>query len=207
MRVAVTGLGVKTPAGNDLETFWSTLASGRSTAAPITRFDPSPLPVRFACEVRDFDPTSYLGPKEARRIDRFTQLGIAAAADALADAGELGADPARSAVIIGTGVGGLMTLEEQITVYLEKGAGRVSPFLVPMMMANATAGNLAMRFGWTGPNLCVATACAASAQRDRRSGPARPRRHRRRRHDRRDRGGCDANRGLGVRAHDRLEHA
>ena len=156
-------MGVKTPAGNDLESFWSTVASGHSQAATITRFDPSPLPVRFGCEVRDFDSTTYLGPKESRRVDRVTQLGFAAAADALADAGEVGADPARSAVIMGTGIGGLITLEEQIEVYQSKGAGRVSPFLVPMMMANATAGTIAMRFGWTGPNMCIATACAASA--------------------------------------------
>jgi 3-oxoacyl-[acyl-carrier-protein] synthase II len=163
VRVAITGLGVKTPAGNDLATFWTTLASGQSTAAEITRIDPSPLPVRFGCEVRDFDPVDYLGAKESRRVDRVTQLGFAAAADALDDAGAADADPARSAVIIGTGIGGLITLEEQAGVYLEKGAARVSPFLVPMMMANATAGTIAMRFGWTGPNLCIATACAASA--------------------------------------------
>jgi len=163
VRVAVTGLGVKTSAGIDLDTFWSTLLAGRATAATITRYDPSPLPVRFGCEVRDFDPVPYLGAKEARRVDRVTQLGFAAAADALADAGDVGADPARSAVIIGTGVGGLTTLEEQIGTYLTKGAARVSPFLVPMMMTNATAGTIAMQFGWTGPNLCISTACAASA--------------------------------------------
>jgi len=162
-RVAVTGLGVKTPAGNDLDTFWLRLLSGRSTAATIERYDPSPMPVRIGCEVRDFDPTAYLGPKEARRVDRVTQLGLAAAADALADAGDPGADPARCAVILGTGIGGLITLEEQIAVYLEKGAARVSPFLVPMMMTNATAGTVAMQLGWTGPNLCISTACAASA--------------------------------------------
>jgi 3-oxoacyl-[acyl-carrier-protein] synthase II len=162
-RVAVTGLGVKTPAGNDLDSFWSTLAAGRSTAATITRFNPSALAVRFGCEVRDFDPTLYLGPKEARRLDRVTQLGFAAAADALADSGDSGADPARSAVIVGTGIGGLITLEEQTTQFLEKGPARVSPFFVPMMMANATAGTIAMQLGWTGPNLCIATACAASA--------------------------------------------
>jgi 3-oxoacyl-[acyl-carrier-protein] synthase II len=162
-RVAVTGLGVKTPAGTDLETFWARLLSGRSTAATIERYDPSPMPVRIGCEVRDFDSSAYLGPKEARRIDRVTQLGVAAAADALADAGDPGADPARCAVILGTGIGGLITLEEQIGTYLEKGAGRVSPFLVPMMMTNATAGTVAMQLGWTGPNLCISTACAASA--------------------------------------------
>ncbi|MDQ1433196.1 MAG: 3-oxoacyl-[acyl-carrier-protein] synthase [Actinomycetota bacterium] len=163
VRVAVTGLGVKTGAGSDIETFWSTLAAGRSTAAGITRYDPSDLPVRFGCEVLDFDPTAYLGAKDARRVDRVTQLGFAAAADALADAGEHRCDPARSAVIVGTGVGGLITLEEQVGIYNEKGSARVSPFLVPMMMANATAGTIAMQFGWKGPNFCVATACAASA--------------------------------------------
>ena len=163
IRVAVTGLGVKTPAGSDLATFWSRLCSGRSTAATIERYDPSPMPVRIGCEVRDFDPTAYVGPKEARRMDRVTQLGMAAAADALADAGDPGADPARCAVILGTGIGGLSTLEEQIGVYAEKGSGRVSPFLVPMMMTNATAGTVAMQLGWTGPNLCISTACAASA--------------------------------------------
>jgi len=163
LRVAITGLGVKTGAGCDLDSFWNTLASGRSTAAPITRFDPADIPVRFGCEVTQFDPTAYLGAKEARRVDRVTQLGFAAAADALADAGDHRCDPARSAVVVGTGVGGLITLEEQVNVYIEKGAARVSPFLVPMMMANATAGTIAMQFGWKGPNFCVATACAASA--------------------------------------------
>ena len=92
-----------------------------------------------------------------------TQLGFAAAADALSDVGDPGADPARCAVILGTGIGGLITLEDQIAVYHEKGAGRVSPFLVPMMMTNATAGTVAMQLGWTGPNLCISTVCAASA--------------------------------------------
>ena len=114
-RVAVTGLGVKTGAGTDLEAFWNRLASARSTAATIQRFDPSPLPVRFGCEVLDFNPVAYMGPKDARRVDRATQLGFAAAADALADAGDLGAsDPARCAVITGTGIGGLNTLGQPL---------------------------------------------------------------------------------------------
>ena len=162
-RVAVTGMGVKTPAGNDLETFWQTLLAGQSAAAPLTGIDATGLPVRFGCEVHDFDATAYVGPKEARRLDRVTQLGLASAADALADAGDLHIDPARCAVVIGTGIGGLTTLEDQVAVYLQKGPMRVSPFFVPMMMANATAGTVAMQFGWTGPNLCIATACAASA--------------------------------------------
>jgi 3-oxoacyl-[acyl-carrier-protein] synthase II len=163
VRVAVTGLGVKTPAGCDLDSFWSTLLRGESTAARLTIIDPTDLPVTFGCEVRDFDVSAYVPPKEARRLDRSTQLAIAASADALTDAGELGADPARCGVVMGGGVGGLTTLEEQVFIRIEKGPMRVSPFLVPMMMVNAPAGNIAMRFGWTGPNLCIATACAASA--------------------------------------------
>jgi 3-oxoacyl-[acyl-carrier-protein] synthase II len=163
VRVAVTGLGVKTPAGSDVDSFWRALASGVSAAAPLTLIDTADLAVTFGCEVRDFDATAYVPTKEARRLDRSSQLGIAAAADALADAGDIGADPARCGVVMGGGVGGLTTLEEQIVVRYEKGSTRVSPFLVPMMMVNATAGTIAMRFGWTGPNLCVATACAASA--------------------------------------------
>ena len=162
-RVAVTGVGVKTPAGSDVETFWARLLSGEATARTIQNFDPSALPITFAGEVHDFDPVPYFGPKESRRQDRVTQLGFGAAADALADAGELSADPSRCAVIIGTGVGGLHTLEENERIYLEKGASRVSPFFVPMMMPNATAGVVAMQLVWTGPNLCVATACSAGA--------------------------------------------
>ncbi|HUR18255.1 MAG TPA: beta-ketoacyl-ACP synthase II [Acidimicrobiales bacterium] len=160
-RVAVTGMGVKTPAGNEVAGFWATLLEGRPTAAPITRFDASDLPVAFACEVLDFDAGAYLGHKEARRADRVSQLGFAAATDALADAGDLGADPGRCAVVAGTGVGGLWTQEEEEKVLFAKGASRVSPFLVPMMMSNATAALIAMRHGWKGPNFCVTTACAA----------------------------------------------
>ena len=162
-RVVVTGVGVKTPAGNDMPSFWEELCAGRASARTIESFDPSDLSITFAGEVRDFDAVDYFGPKEARRQDRVTQLGFGAAADALGDAGELGADPSRCAVIIATGVGGLHTLEENQRLYFEKGPSRVSPFFVPMMMPNATAGVVAMQLGWTGPNLCVATACAAGA--------------------------------------------
>jgi 3-oxoacyl-[acyl-carrier-protein] synthase II len=162
-RVVVTGVGLKTPAGNDVETFWSRLLAAESAAAPITNIDATALPVRIACEVPDFDPEPYYGAKEARRLDRVTHLGLAAAVDALADAGDVRTDPARCAVIAGTGVGGLATLEEQERVYHDKGPSRVSPFFVPMMMANRTAGEIAMRFGWTGVNLCISTACAAGA--------------------------------------------
>jgi 3-oxoacyl-[acyl-carrier-protein] synthase II len=162
-RVVITGMGVKTPAGNDLDTFWSTLLAAESQADTWTLIDPDGVPVKFGCEVKDFDPTAYLNVKEARRQDRVAQLGFAAAADAAKQAGEIGADPARCAVVCGTGVGGLITLESQVTLYAEKGAERVSPFLVPMMMTNATAGLISIQFGWTGPSLCVTTACAAGA--------------------------------------------
>ncbi len=162
-RVVVTGVGVKTPAGNTVASFWEELRGGRASARTIESFDPAGLSITFAGEVRDFDAVDYFGPKEARRQDRVTQLGFGAAADALGDAGELGADPSRCAVIIATGVGGLHTLEENQRLYFEKGPSRVSPFFVPMMMPNATAGVVAMQLGWTGPNLCVATACAAGA--------------------------------------------
>jgi len=160
-RVAVTGLGVKTPAGTDVDSFWATLCAGRSTAAPIQAFDSSDQLVHFACEVSDFDPEAYLGPKETRRLDRVTHLGFTAAVDALADAGEINADPGRCAVMASTGIGGLSTLEDNCKAYFERGPSRVSPFFVPMMMPNATAGVISMHLGWTGPALCIATACAA----------------------------------------------
>jgi len=162
-RVVVTGMGVKTPAGNDLASFWETLNVGRSTAGPITCFDAGEIPVRFACEVRDYGAEAYFDPKDLRRQDRVTQLGFGAAADALADAGELTADPERCAIVAATGVGGLTTMQENCKVFLEKGPARVSPFFVPMMMPNATAGVISIRFGWTGPAFCISTACAAGA--------------------------------------------
>jgi 3-oxoacyl-[acyl-carrier-protein] synthase II len=162
----VTGIGLQTPAGADLDTFWSTVCDGTATAAPIEGFDASEHPVKYACEVRGFDAEARFGFKEARRIDRAAQLGVAAAGDAFTaafgDAG-LPVDPARAGVLAGTGIGGLRTLEEQIGVFHERGPTRVSPLLVPMMMANATAGLIGIERGLTGPNLCVATACAAGA--------------------------------------------
>ena len=160
-RVVVTGMGVKCPAGTDLDSMWSTMRAGRSMAASIDLFDAQPLEVRFACQVRDFDPVAYFGPKEVRRQDRVTHLGFAAAADAIEHAGELNADPERCAVVAATGVGGLTTLEENCHIFYERGPSRVSPFFVPMMMPNATAGVISMRFGFTGPAFCVSTACAA----------------------------------------------
>jgi 3-oxoacyl-[acyl-carrier-protein] synthase II len=162
-RVAITGLGVKTPAGCDLDTFWSTLQAGRSCAAPIRRIDPAALPVRFGCEVTEFEPATYFDSKESRRTDRVAQLAFGAAADALADAGELGADPARCGVVAAAGVGGLITQEEQEYNLFSKGPSRVSPMLVPMMMPNAAAALVGLKLGWTGPNFCIATACAGGS--------------------------------------------
>ena len=163
-RVAVTGVGLKTPVGLDVKSFWDGLVAAASPAGPIKRFDGSGLPVGTACEVADgFDPVDYLGPKETRRADRVAHFGFAAAVDALDAAGPLRADPSRCGVIGGTGVGGLSTQEEEELVMLAKGPTRVSPFLVPMMMANATPALIAMKHGWTGPNLSITTACAAGA--------------------------------------------
>lgn len=162
-RVAVTGVGLHTPAGSGLAANWAAMLAARSAAAPITAFDPSRLAVRFACQMPDFDPVPYLGPKESRRVDRGSQFGFAAAMDAIADGGDPGADPARCAVVSGTGIGGLVTLEQQIELFQQKGPDRVSPFFVPMMMPNSTAGLIGIKLGWTGPMLCITTACAASA--------------------------------------------
>lgn len=168
-RVVVTGVGLLTPAGNDPETFWDRILSGRSAAAPIEAFSTEGHPIAYACEVRGFDAEARFGFKEARRIDRAAQLGVAAAGNAVTSAfgdggpAASGCDPGRVGVVAGTGIGGLRTLEEQIGVYHEKGPTRVSPLLVPMMMANATAGLIGIEWGLTGPNFCVATACAAGA--------------------------------------------
>jgi 3-oxoacyl-[acyl-carrier-protein] synthase II len=173
-RVVVTGLGVKTPAGQSVDELWDTLLAARAMAGPITQFDSSEHSVHIACEVRDFDPVPYVGAKEVRRTDRATLLAIAAAKDAIADAngasdpmGEyedtLAAPPQRRAVVAGSGVGGIRTLEDQVIQYAERGPSRTSPFLVPMMMANATAAMVAIHHHWTGPNLAVATACATGA--------------------------------------------
>jgi len=146
-RVAVTGLGVVSSCGTGVDAFWQGL-----NAAP-------PEGER---RVHDFDPASVFdNPKESRRADRVTQLALAAATQALAQAGTVDVDPLRRGVLIATGIGGIGTLEEQITLYAEKGARRVSPFLVPMMMPNAPSATVSMRWGWQGPCQTVSTACAA----------------------------------------------
>jgi 3-oxoacyl-[acyl-carrier-protein] synthase II len=162
-RVVVTGIGPITPVGHGLEAFWRSLIEGRSGIDHIQRFDPSDLPVRIAGEIREFDPTGWMTPKEVKRSDRAVHFAVAAAKLAWEDAGQPSVDPARTGVMFSTGIGGLSSLLAQHEVFLERGADRVSPFMVPMLMPNAAAGNVAMAFGFTGPNECITTACAAGA--------------------------------------------
>ena len=164
-RVVVTGLGAVTPIGNTVSDYWNGLASGCNGVAGITLFDASAHACRFAAEVKDFDPTGFLEAKEAKRWDRFCKFGVVAAKQAVADAGleitEANAD--RIGVSIGSGVGGLLTMETQAHVLDGKGPGRVSPFTVPMMIPNMATGLAAIALGAKGPSSAVATACAAGS--------------------------------------------
>ncbi len=164
-RVVVTGLGLVTPLGNSVEETWAGLVAGRSGAARIARFDPSALDVTFACEVKGFDGLTYVDRKEVRRYDLFLQYGIAAAQMAVAAAGLGGGfpRPQRSGVLLGSGIGGMQTFEDQTRIFIEKGPGRVSPFFVPMFIPDIAAGIVAIRFGLMGPNYCTVSACASSA--------------------------------------------
>lgn len=161
-RVVVTGMGVLSPVGNGLDAYWDGLTSGRSGIGPITLFDAAAFPVRFAGEVKDFDVTQWVDRKEARRMDRVTQLGVAASLDAVKDSGLQITDENRDrvGVFIGSGIGGLRTLEDQIRVLIERGPDRVSPLIIPMMIVDITSGHVSMILGARGPNEAVATACA-----------------------------------------------
>jgi 3-oxoacyl-[acyl-carrier-protein] synthase II len=161
-RVVVTGVGMITPLGLDTKSTWEALVAGKSCAAPVTHFDASAFEVRFACQVNDFDPARYLDYKEARRMARFTQFAVAAAGEALRDAGlEIAPEEApRVGVNIGSAIGGVETFVEAVLTNLNKGPRRVSPFAVPMLMANAAAGQVAISYGAQGPNFAVVSACA-----------------------------------------------
>ncbi|MEO7083128.1 MAG: beta-ketoacyl-ACP synthase II [Gemmatimonadaceae bacterium] len=165
-RVVVTGLGAITPVGNDVATTWRAITAGVSGGAPITKFDTSSFPVKFACEVKGFDPLMYLDRKEAKRADLFAQYAIAASVQAMTDAGfgdGTGYDPERMGVIIGSGIGGLKTFEEQHDVYRERGPSKISAFFIPMFISDIAAGLVSMRFNAKGPNYATISACATSA--------------------------------------------
>jgi len=161
-RVVITGLGVITPVGNGVDTMWRSLVAGQSGIGPITLFDSSEIPVRIAGEVKEFDPVAIFGRREARRNDRFTLFALEAARQAVDDAGLEFEDWLRreSGVLIGTAIGGIVTLLNNYDVFNESGYRRVSPFMVPMMMPNAASGTIAIRYGLRGPNLMVGSACA-----------------------------------------------
>ncbi|HEY9443823.1 MAG TPA: beta-ketoacyl-ACP synthase II [Gemmatimonadales bacterium] len=164
-RVVVTGLGLVTPVGTDVESSWSALLAGTPGAAPITKFDPQQLSVRFACEVKGFDALRYMDRKEARRYDLFAQFALAAAHQAVTQAGleDKVPDPDRVGVVIGSGIGGMQTYEENCKAFVTKGPDRVSPFFVPMFIPDIAAGLVSIRYGLKGPNYATVSACASSA--------------------------------------------
>ncbi len=164
-RIVVTGIGAVTPLGIGKDAYWKNLTTGVCGVGPITLFDTTEFDVKIAAEVKNFDPTAYIKSKEARRMDRFVQFAVAASLLALEDAGlsvtEQNAE--RVGVVIGSGIGGLQTLEDQVRILVEKGPSRVSPFLVPMMIGNMASGHVSILTGAKGPNSCTTTACASSA--------------------------------------------
>lgn len=164
-RVVVTGLGAITPVGNNVATTWSALLAGASGAALITKFDASKFHVRFAAEVKGFDPLAFMERKEAKRADLYTQFAVAASIEAMADAGLVPGtfDAEMCGVIIGSGIGGLRTFEEQHDIYRTLGPSKISPFFVPMFISDIAAGIVSMRFGAKGPNYATVSACASSA--------------------------------------------
>ncbi len=165
-RVVVTGMGVMTALGKDLETFWNSLMSGRSGVSTIESFDVSEYPTRIAASIKDFDPEELFGRKEARKMDRFVQLALVAGQQALSDSGLVigeNIEAERIGVSVGSGIGGLGTWEDQHNLLLEKGPKRVSPFFIPMMIANMGSGQLSISLGAKGPNTTQVTACATGS--------------------------------------------
>ncbi len=164
-RVVVTGIGAFTPLGLDMATTWQGLIAGKSGIDYITLCDPTPLEVRFAGEVKGFEPTNYIGRKEARRMDRFAQLAVAAAMQAVQQSGMQvsAANQGDIAVVVGSGIGGLTTLFEQTKVLIESGPSRVSPFLAPMMISDMAAAQVSIALGLKGLNLCTTSACSSSS--------------------------------------------
>ena len=165
-RVVITGMGTVSPVGSDLRTFWDNLTHGRSGIGRVTLFDVTGYDCQIGGEVKGFEPAAWFNvPKDARRADRYAQLAMAAAKLAMADAGldGPGGDPERFGVIIGSGIGGLKSLEDQHTNLITKGPGRISPMMIPMMISNMGSGLVSMEYGLQGPNFAPVSACATSA--------------------------------------------
>jgi 3-oxoacyl-[acyl-carrier-protein] synthase II len=162
--VAVTGLGAVTPLGNDWRSTWDAAVSGRSGIDFISTFDTSEFPVRIAAEVKDFDPTAVVGPREARRLDRNVLLSVAAATEAVGDASLDGAyEPSRVGVLFGTAIGGILGIAEQHRLLVERGPGRVSPYFIPSVLPDAASGQIAISLGLRGPNYAPVSACATGS--------------------------------------------
>jgi 3-oxoacyl-[acyl-carrier-protein] synthase II len=164
-RVAVTGLGIVSPLGSSIESAWRAALEGQSGIGPITRFDASAFPTRFAGEVRGFDASQYISPKEARRMDAFMHYGVAAGVQAVTDSGLdfSRLDATRCGAIMGSGIGGLEGIEKQVAEYLAtRNPRKISPFYIPSTIINMIAGHLSIRYGLKGPNLAVVTACTTS---------------------------------------------
>jgi 3-oxoacyl-[acyl-carrier-protein] synthase II len=165
-RVVVTGLGAITPLGNSVDQYWENLINGVSGAAPITRFDTTNFKTKFACEVKDFDPTAYLDRKEVRKMDLFAQYAMAAAEQAFQDSGlDLEkVDPDLAGVIWGAGIGGIITFMDEVRAYVEgNGIPRFSPFFIPKMISDIASGHISMKYGFRGPNYATVSACASSS--------------------------------------------
>jgi len=166
-RVVVTGMGTLSPVGNDVPTTWRAIIEGHSGITHITRFDALKLDLKthIAAEIKDFDARAVFGPKASRRMDRFVQYALVAAAEAIQDATleSASVDPYKAGVLVGSGIGGISTVLSQAQVMERRGPGRVSPFFVPMMLIDMAAGEIAIRYGFKGPNMAVVSACASGA--------------------------------------------
>lgn len=164
-RVVVTGIGALTPIGNNLDEYWNALLNGVSGAAPITQFDATKFRTRFACEIKNFEPTQFLDKKEARKLDRFTQLALVVSDQAMLDAGlnKENINPDRVGVVFASGIGGLITFQHEVTEFAKgDGTPRFNPFFIPKMILDIAAGQISMRHNLRGPNYAVVSACASS---------------------------------------------
>ncbi|MFT4093028.1 MAG: beta-ketoacyl-ACP synthase II [Niabella sp.] len=164
-RVVITGMGALTPLGNSIDAYWNGLINGVPGAAPITLFDASKFRTRFACEVKNFEPTAFLDKKEARKIDRFTQFALVASDQAMKDAGlnKENVNPDRTGVVLGSGIGGLTTFQQEVMEFAKgDGTPRFNPFFIPKMILDIAAGQVSMRHNLRGPNYAVTSACASS---------------------------------------------